>query len=74
MLAPTRAAVLVEGHHVDQSGDPLAVERTHSGKYAKSDSVSCYPTPGTERRRSSFSRHTGLCWSTAFILAAQGPV
>ena len=27
-LAPTRTAVSVEGRHADQSGDPIAVERT----------------------------------------------
>ena len=45
---PTRAAIR------------LRLRVPNSGKYASSDNESCSPTPGTERSRSSFSRHTGL--------------
>ena len=45
---PTRAAIR------------LRFSVPNSGKYASSDNESCSPTPCTERRRSSFSRHTGL--------------
>ena len=31
-----------------------------SGRYARRVRESCFPTPGTVRRRSSFSLHTGL--------------
>ena len=66
-------AVPVDGAHSTRAAICLRSSVPSSGKYARMETETCSPNPGTERSRSSFCRHTGLrsrvsrrSWSKSF--------
>ena len=58
--SPHGSAVAIDGSHADQGGDLLAVQRAQFRQVRQERQRELFPTPATERSRSSISCHTRL--------------